>query len=160
MADLSYFYEEDGETLRTFTNWHSEQSVKDAAQLHRGTRDDLLEALHNAWQESEQWRWFEQYQSWLVQIEDIDQYNDSLEPVFDPDTGEELEPDYAIKPDMPERPVMQSWDDWRVENYEFLRRSAYPPVEDQLGMRYDDETNGTTTWLDIQNEVKARYPKS
>ena len=39
------------------------------------------------------------------------------------------------------------------------RKGAYKPLEDQLDMQYHDQLNGTTTWKDHVNEIKARYPK-
>jgi hypothetical protein len=39
------------------------------------------------------------------------------------------------------------------------RRLAYPSIQDQLDMMYKDEINGTTTWKDAIEKVKADYPK-
>lgn len=39
------------------------------------------------------------------------------------------------------------------------RRSAYPPIGDQLDMMYNDERNGTTTWRDSIVFAKASTPK-
>lgn len=43
--------------------------------------------------------------------------------------------------------------------YADYRRSAYPPVTEQLAMQYDDLINGTTLWKDAVLAVKALYPK-
>lgn len=48
---------------------------------------------------------------------------------------------------------------WKEQNYALLREAAYPSLEEQLGMQYDDSINGTTTWLDMQESIKAKYPK-
>jgi len=43
--------------------------------------------------------------------------------------------------------------------YKEARASAYAPLSEQLDMQYHDTINGTETWLDHINEVKAKYPK-
>ena len=43
--------------------------------------------------------------------------------------------------------------------YSDRRRTAYKPLAEQLDMQYWDKVNGTTTWQDHINEVKAKYPK-
>jgi hypothetical protein len=43
--------------------------------------------------------------------------------------------------------------------YQRLRVAEYPSLTDQLDMQYHDSVNGTTTWLDAINAVKAKYPK-
>nr|WMM95291.1 hypothetical protein MEP432_gp41 [Methylophilales phage MEP432] len=40
------------------------------------------------------------------------------------------------------------------------RRKAYPSFDKQLEMMYDDQVNGTTTWVDAIAQVKADFPKS
>lgn len=39
------------------------------------------------------------------------------------------------------------------------RIAAYPSIGDQLDMIYWDKINGTTDWLDLISEIKAKYPK-
>lgn len=156
--DLSYFHDTDS-NLRTFTNWHSEDSLSASAKLHKGACDDVLQSLHDAWQESLQWQWYSQYQAWLIECEKTDEENASLMPYKDDATGEKVEPEYKEKPPMPVRPSIQSWDTWCAENYAFLRECAYPSIKEQLGMQYDDIKNGSTLWLDMQERIKAQYPK-
>ena len=43
--------------------------------------------------------------------------------------------------------------------YAEKRASEYKPLAEQLDMQYWDKVNGTTTWQDHINEVKAKYPK-
>lgn len=43
--------------------------------------------------------------------------------------------------------------------YQRLRSKEYPSIQDQLDMQYHDAVNGTTTWQDAINAVKAKYPK-
>lgn len=45
------------------------------------------------------------------------------------------------------------------KEYQRLRAAEYPPLTDQLDMQYHDAINGTTTWQDAINAVKAKYPK-
>jgi hypothetical protein len=53
--------------------------------------------------------------------------------------------------------AINNWVD--PEAYKQARRDAYPSLPDQLDMQYHDTMNGTETWLDHINEVKAKYPK-
>ena len=39
------------------------------------------------------------------------------------------------------------------------RSVAYAQIGDQLDMQYWDQVNGTTTWKDHVESVKAQYPK-
>lgn len=43
--------------------------------------------------------------------------------------------------------------------YQRKREAEYPPMATQLDMQYHDAVNGTTTWQDAINAVKAKYPK-
>jgi len=45
-------------------------------------------------------------------------------------------------------------------SYKDKRRVAYPSIEDQLDMMFNDLENGTTTWRDAINDIKIMYPKS
>jgi hypothetical protein len=49
--------------------------------------------------------------------------------------------------------------DYDSKEYQRLRAAEYPPLADQLDMQYHDALNGTTTWQDAVNAVKAKYPK-
>jgi hypothetical protein len=40
------------------------------------------------------------------------------------------------------------------------RMSAYPSIQEQLDMQYWDKVNGTDTWEQAINVVKAKYPKA
>jgi len=46
------------------------------------------------------------------------------------------------------------------ESYSSLRSSDYPSMQEQLDMQYWDAVNGTTTWKDRIDEIKALYPKT
>jgi hypothetical protein len=45
-------------------------------------------------------------------------------------------------------------------SYAELRATEYPSREDQFDMQYHDQVDGTTTWKDIIQAVKAKYPKT
>jgi hypothetical protein len=49
--------------------------------------------------------------------------------------------------------------EYRSKEYQRLRKAEYPSLADQLDMQYHDALNGTTTWQDAINTVKAKYPK-
>lgn len=157
--DKSYFYTEGDEpTLRQFHNWHSEGSVKQAIAKHKGNRDHVVEKLFYAWQESRQWEWFHRHEVWVAECVTVDEHNAQLDELY-VDKPEDEKPIYASHPDEPKRPNMLTWDQWKTANYQLLREAAYPDIKDQLAMQYDDERNGTTTWLDMQDAIKAQYPK-
>ena len=44
---------------------------------------------------------------------------------------------------------------WYVEQ----RRKAYPSIEDQLDMIYQDQKDTTTKWKDLITTIKSTYPK-
>ena len=49
--------------------------------------------------------------------------------------------------------------EYRSTEYQRLRAAEYPPLADQLDMQYHDALNGTTTWKNAIDAVKAKYPK-
>lgn len=42
----------------------------------------------------------------------------------------------------------------------YPRAKAYPSIQKQLDMLYWDKVNGTNTWEQAINAVKAQYPKN
>ena len=44
------------------------------------------------------------------------------------------------------------------QEYARNRKAEYDQLN-QFEMQYDDQQNGTTTWVDAINDIKARYPK-
>lgn len=44
--------------------------------------------------------------------------------------------------------------------YAELRKAEYPDIGEQLDMMYKDLINGTTTWKDMINGIKTKYPKN
>ena len=49
--------------------------------------------------------------------------------------------------------------DYDSKEYQRLRAAEYPSIQEQLDMQYWDSVNGTTTWQDAIDAVKAKYPK-
>jgi hypothetical protein len=49
--------------------------------------------------------------------------------------------------------------EYDAKQYQRDRAQKYPTIEEQLDMQYWDSINGTTTWQDAINAVKAKYPK-
>ena len=48
--------------------------------------------------------------------------------------------------------------DYDAKEYQRLRKSEYDKLN-QFEMQFDDQLNGTTTWIDTINTIKAKYPK-
>jgi len=44
------------------------------------------------------------------------------------------------------------------QEYARNRKAEYDQLN-QFEMQYDDQQNGTTTWIDSINSIKAKYPK-
>jgi hypothetical protein len=53
--------------------------------------------------------------------------------------------------------LVNAWID--PKEYQRQRAAEYPTIQEQLDMQYWDSVNGTTTWQDAINAVKAKYPK-
>jgi hypothetical protein len=49
--------------------------------------------------------------------------------------------------------------EYDAKQYQRDRAPEYPSMQEQLDMQYWDAVNGTTTWQDAINAVKAKYPK-
>jgi len=48
--------------------------------------------------------------------------------------------------------------EWDAQEYARNRKEEYIKL-DQFEMQYDDQVNGTTTWIDAIDAIKAKYPK-
>ena len=46
----------------------------------------------------------------------------------------------------------------KANKYKQLRSLEYEKLN-QFELQYNDQRDGTTTWIDAINEIKARYPK-
>ena len=53
------------------------------------------------------------------------------------------------------------WDRYEADQLasQYQRDRTYPSVGDQLDMIYHDQVNGTTTFKDAIEAIKAKYPK-
>ena len=49
--------------------------------------------------------------------------------------------------------------DYDNKQYQRDRADAYPSIQDQLDMQYHDAVDSTTTWKDVINAIKSKYPK-
>jgi hypothetical protein len=50
--------------------------------------------------------------------------------------------------------------EYNAKQYQRDRAKAYPSIQEQLDMQYWDKINGTDTWEQAINDVKAQYPKA
>ena len=50
--------------------------------------------------------------------------------------------------------------EYNSKQYQRNRAKAYPSIQEQLDMQYWDKVNGTDTWEQSINAVKAKYPKA
>ena len=48
--------------------------------------------------------------------------------------------------------------DWESQAYARNRRAEYDALN-QFEMQFDDDANGTTTWKDAIDAIKAKWPK-
>jgi len=48
--------------------------------------------------------------------------------------------------------------EWDSKDYARKRKAEYDQLN-QFEMMFDDQRDGTTTWVDKINEIKSRYPK-
>lgn len=75
---------------------------------------------------------------------------------------EELEPPeghYVSGHKILENKIVPIFNAYPDPSYVDQRIAAYPSLSDQLDMIYWDKINGTTDWLDLISEIKAKYPK-
>lgn len=49
-------------------------------------------------------------------------------------------------------------DQWFLDNAEALRKAAYPSMEEQMRLQFEDMMNGTTKWRDTMQAVNEQYP--
>ena len=61
-----------------------------------------------------------------------------------------------------EQKILDAYDDWveaeKKIQYQRDRKAEYDALN-QLEMQFDDKEDGTTTWEDAINAIKAKYPK-
>ena len=49
--------------------------------------------------------------------------------------------------------------EYQSKEYQRLRVTEYPSIQEQLDMQYWDGINGTTIWQDTIQAIKDKYPK-
>ena len=49
--------------------------------------------------------------------------------------------------------------EWDSKDYARKRKAEYDQLN-QYEMMFDDQRDGTTTWVDAINEIKSRHPKN
>lgn len=54
----------------------------------------------------------------------------------------------------------QAIEQCQKDEYQYLRKDEYPPIEDQLDMIYWDKVNGTNNWETLIQSIKEKYPKT
>lgn len=54
--------------------------------------------------------------------------------------------------------VVRLQEDYAAKEYQRLRKAEYDKLN-QFEMQFDDAANGTTTWVDAINAIKAQFPK-
>lgn len=54
--------------------------------------------------------------------------------------------------------VVRLQEDYAAKEYQRLRKAEYDKLN-QFEMQFDDAQNGTTTWVDAINAIKAQFPK-
>lgn len=169
MEDLSYF-EEDVQVLISEevrdpeTNLVIEPAVSETRSQVRGrpqqvTYADLqriikkqtselhLDAKIAMQQETLQWEWYDTYQQYLTEKQDIEQWN--------VDNAEEPK----VLPTATTRPLIITPAIWRLNNYTTLRQASYGTWQDQMEMLYDDQVNGTTKFKDAIAAVKTAHAR-
>ena len=50
--------------------------------------------------------------------------------------------------------------EYDAQEYARNRATAFPTWQEQMDMQYHDEVNGTTTWKDVVEAVKTKWPKN
>ena len=78
---------------------------------------------------------------------------DDTEGAFDAD-GNSVTIDQALV----DAEIQRLQAEYDSQEYARNRKAEYDLLN-QFEMQYDDQQNGTTTWVDAINDIKARYPK-
>lgn len=141
----------------------SMDDVWQVAQLHRGKRDDLIRSFLEMVNNGTLQRFHHAYLRWYQDKPDVKNpafYETQGNPEAQPNFSQDLY-DAAVmvwESQEPQRPELIAVDQWFIDNAPKLRNLAYPPIEEQMRMRFEDELNGTTTWRDAMQLVNTQYP--
>lgn len=137
-TDVEYIVEKPRGEMKTW------QDVDRVIKKHRGKRDDIIEMFVTMASNRDQWDFHDKYLSWL---------QSSAKMLNISPDGEIQESDEPLPPDV------VTWESFKADNWELLRKAAYAPDDEQLEMMNDDHRNGTKNWLEHQESVKRQYPK-
>lgn len=80
----------------------------------------------------------------VLRGEDVEWINPSTAPVTEKQIQDE---------------IVRLQQEYENNQYQRDRAAEYPSIQQQLDMQYWDSVNGTTTWVDAINAIKAKYPK-
>lgn len=156
--DLSYFKDENGElTARPETK--SIQSLERVIALSKP--DSIIELFASMVAIGEQWDWLDYYNLHLIEVSDIEHYNENL-PTLVNDDGVITESVPRQIPEMVEQPVLRSVDDVLAPYYSARRKAKYPDLAefaDAFVKHYGGDSEMIDKYvLDCKN-VKESIPK-
>lgn len=131
--------------------------------LHKGSRDDIIKLFLGLVDNKDQWGYLDTFLRWMKSepsIEGPDYY-------YTTESGEVLlneqlfyEAVQAWSGSKPKRPLSLDIDQWFIDNAKELRKAAYPSIEEQMRLQFEDMSNGTTEWMKAMQKVNDQYPLS
>ena len=117
---------------------------------HAGNKDQVIDTFIGFAIETASWEFCDSYIDWLDECAEVDTYNET-EQLGEEGTAIEFTPqEYPEEPQLVNTTLAQ----WKLANYNVLRRAAYGSYESQLEMQFDG------TWEDFISSVKDKYPKA
>lgn len=147
--------------LNTSPEFKSMSDVWMVVNLHKGSRDDLIRLFLGMVNNKDQWKFHDKYLDWMAKepsAEDpvyspVDEFG---VPVFDNTMFNAATTQWNSE--KPVRPAPLNIDQWFLDNVEALRKAAYPTMEEQMRLQFEDMMNGTTLWRDTMQAVNEQYP--
>lgn len=157
MIDLTMFQttDDNGDVVdKQMPETKSFADVEQCINHHAGKNDRVVDLFVDMALLGEQWDWYAEYKEWLVQCDSVNEWNANR---IEDEEGNL--PDERPLPVMPVRPDHITCDEWKVANYQCLRKAAYGDVKTQLDMMHPETTRWEEEWLPFIEAVKGRYPK-
>ena len=158
--DLSYFQDEDGNAL-------PRPETKNITALERVIALDKPQAVLDKFASlvavGEQWDWFDLYQVYLTECQEIEECNTDKPLTYTDDLGESITLETKEYPVMPLRPVIRSASEILNEYVIPLRKKEYPPLEEfaEAFVEYRGGNNSLMNeYLEKCANVKIKYPKA